>query len=102
LLNYLTWRDTKTSYIIFSKNVDVKRVINRSKELVQAHPNFMAMEKTMSDSCITYRFKQNGETSKECFMTLHVFDLGSRETNLRIAGQVPDGSIGTPIGTLTT
>jgi hypothetical protein len=78
LLNYLTWRDTKTSYIIFSKNVDVKRVINRSKELVQAHPNFMAMEKTMSDSCITYRFKQNGETSKECFMTLHVFDLGSR------------------------
>jgi len=56
----------------------------------------------MSDSCITYRFKQNGETSKECFMTLHVFDLGSRETNLRIAGQVPDGSIGTPIGTLTT
>lgn len=78
LLSYLTWRDTKTSYIIFSKNVDVKRVIDRSKELVQSHPNFMATEKIVSDSCSTYKFKQNIETSKECFMTLHVFSLGSK------------------------
>lgn len=78
LLNYLTWRDTKTSYIIFSKNVDVNRVIIRSKELVQSHPNFIAMDKAVSDSCITYRFKQNSETSNQCFVTLHVFDLGLR------------------------
>lgn len=78
LLSYLTWRDTKTSYIIFSKNIDAERVVNRSKELVKAHSNFVRMEKVISDSCITYRFKQNGETSKECLVTLHVFDLGSR------------------------
>lgn len=78
LLNYLTWRDTKTSYIIFSKNIDAIRVVNRSKELVKAHSNFIAMEKVVSDSCVTCRFKQNGETRKECLVTLHVFDLGSK------------------------
>jgi hypothetical protein len=76
LLSYLTWRDTKTSYIIFSKNRDVTKVIGRSKELMESHPNFIRAEKVISDSCVKYRFKQKSETSTECFMTLHVFDLG--------------------------
>jgi hypothetical protein len=76
LLSYLTWRDTKTSYIIFSKNRDVTKVIGRSKELMESHPNFIRTEKVISDSCVKYRFKQKSEASTECFMTLHVFDLG--------------------------
>jgi hypothetical protein len=76
LLSYLTWRDTKTSYIIFSKNRDVTRVIAQSKQLIQSHPNFIATEKSISDSCVKYRFKQKSGTSTECFVTLHVFDLG--------------------------
>jgi hypothetical protein len=76
LLSYLTWRDTKTSYIIFSKNRDVTRVIAQSKQLIQSHPNFIAIERSISDSCIKFRFKQKIGTSIECFVTLHVFDLG--------------------------
>jgi hypothetical protein len=76
LLSYLTWRDTKTSYIIFSKNRDVTKVIAQSKQLIQSHPNFIAIEKSISDSCVKYRLKQKSGTSTECFVTLHVFDLG--------------------------
>jgi len=76
LLSYLTWRDTKTSYIIFSKNYDVSKVIKQSKELVRSHPNFIALTRDVSESCATYRFKQNDGGSRECLLTLHVFDLG--------------------------
>lgn len=76
LLSYLTWRDTKTSYIIFSKNKDVKNVIEKTKNLVERNSNFISKVKEVSNSCIVYRFKLNLETKNECFLTLHVFDLG--------------------------
>jgi hypothetical protein len=76
LLSYLTWRDTKTSYIIFSKNMDVRNVINKSKKLSERNSNFVSKVKDISDSCITYRFKIDLKTKSECYLTLHVFDLG--------------------------
>lgn len=78
LLSYLTWRDSKTSYVIFSKNQDVKSVIEKSRSLMEANPNFIAKNKEISDSCVTYRFKQNAKTNNECLLTLHVFDLGTK------------------------
>ena len=77
LLSYLTWRDTKTSYIIFSKNKNVKNVITKLKALVESNPNFLTKVKDVSDSCITYKFRLSPQTSSECFLTMHVIDLGS-------------------------
>lgn len=77
LLSYLTWRDTKTSYIIFSKNKDVKNVIDKAKKLLEAHPNFISKVRDVSHSCVIYRFMINLESMNECFLTLHVFDLES-------------------------
>jgi len=76
LLSYLTWRDSKTSYIIFSKNVNVSKVIKNTKTLTKKHPNYLKEISELSDSCIRYRFKQVSDETKECLMTLHVFDLG--------------------------
>jgi hypothetical protein len=77
LLSYLTWRDSKTSYIIFSKNKDVNNVIAKAKTLIETNPHFISIVKEISTSCITYRFKLNSETITECFLTMHIFDLGS-------------------------
>lgn len=78
LLSYLTWRDTKTSYIIFSKNVDVNNVILNARRLAEANPNFITKIREVSNSCTMYKFKVNAETTIECYLTLHVFDLGSQ------------------------
>lgn len=77
LLSYLTWRDLKTSYIIFSKNQDMKSVIEKSKALLETNANYVAKSKEISNSCVAYRFKQDVGTTNECMITLHVFDLGS-------------------------
>ncbi len=76
LLNYLGWRDSKTSYIVFSKNINVTRVISNTKRLTESHSNFIRKESDISESCIRYMFRHKADTSKECFLTLHVFDLG--------------------------
>lgn len=76
LLSYLTWRDSKTSYIIFSKNLNVTNVIERTKKLIGTHPNHIGKHEEISESCTRYRFKQVSDGTKECLMTLHVFDLG--------------------------
>lgn len=78
LLSYLTWRDSKTSYIIFSKNLDVSNVIKRARELSEVHPNFIREEEHISVSCVRYIFKQNIAGSHECRLTLHIFNLGER------------------------
>jgi hypothetical protein len=78
LLNYLTWRDTKTSYIIFSKNADVTGVISKAQKLMETHPNYLRREAELSNSCFRYVFKQKADSTRECSLTLHVFDLGAR------------------------
>jgi hypothetical protein len=77
LLSYLTWRDSKTSYIVFSKNQNIETVIEKSRALMKKHANYVALEREVSDSCFTYRFKQEVGATRECLITLHVFDLGS-------------------------
>jgi len=75
LLSYLTWRDTKTSYIIFSRNQNVSDVITKAKKLMESHANYLRTDKEISESSVKYVFKQLADPSKECFITLHIFDL---------------------------
>jgi hypothetical protein len=76
LLSYLTWRDSKTSYIIFSKNQDVRTVIKKARQFLEESPYFISKSKEISESCVIYKFKHNNESTDECLLTLHVFDLG--------------------------
>jgi hypothetical protein len=74
LLSYLTWRDTKTSYIIFSKNKDPEGVIEKTRKLMESNPHFIVKLKDISESCTLYKLKTT--TDSECFVALHIFDLG--------------------------
>lgn len=74
LLSYLTWRDTKTSYIIFSKNKEPKAVVEKSFKLMESNPHFITKIRKISDSSALYKLKNN--SGGECFVGLHIFDLG--------------------------
>jgi len=78
LLGYLTWRDSKTSYIVLSKNVSVTGVIKRTKELLEQHLNFIKKDEEITESCIRYIYRQKADSTKNCYVTLHIFDLGSK------------------------
>ena len=40
LFGYVTWRDTKTALVIFSRNQDTSSVVETAFAAVRAHPNY--------------------------------------------------------------
>lgn len=75
LLNNLTWRDSKCSYIVFSRNKDFGKVIEKSKELVGSHESHVSFIRKVSENCFEFKLKNKNDSQKHIYMTLHLFTL---------------------------
>ena len=75
LLNNLTWRDSKCSYVIFSKNDDFTNVLNKAIKLIQNHASFLNKIKEVNPTCIRFDFKGKEDNQKRVSLTLHLFNL---------------------------
>lgn len=75
LLDNLTWRDSKCSYVIFSRNMDFSNVIEKAKELISKHPNHIKLTNKISENCFRFQFKNKTDSNKEVTLTLHLFNL---------------------------
>ncbi len=75
LLKYLSWRDTKTSYIIFCKNRDFTNVIKKVYDIIKSHPNFVREVKIVGETCKIYKFRQVNDPKKEIYLTSHLFNV---------------------------
>jgi len=81
LLGYVTWRDTKTSIVLFNKQNDLTAVLDKTQETLKAHPNFKA-EYTLKSSDLEgaetvfgYKFTHPSDSDKEIFLTLMAFQI---------------------------
>jgi len=75
LLNYLSWRDTKTSYIIFNKKKNFSDIIKKAEGIIKKHTNFMRQIEVLDEGCIMYQFRHADDEKKEIFLTLHLFNI---------------------------
>lgn len=75
ILDYLTWRDTKASLIIFSRNVDFTRVLSSVIQSVPQHPNFKSHLKRISETHNRYLFRQKHDTARELYLAVQVFNI---------------------------
>lgn len=75
ILDYLTWRDTKASLIIFSKNVEFTRVLSSIMKGVPQHPNFKSKLKKTSETHFRYLFKQKHDTARDLYLAVQVFNI---------------------------
>lgn len=77
LLNYTTWRDSKTAIFLFNRNKNFSEVLNQIPGLVQSHPNFISKIKSEIDQETEFRFmfKQKDDASKRITLTLLAFDI---------------------------
>ena len=75
MLNNLTWRDSKCSYVIFSKNDDFTNVLNKAIKLIQNHASFLNKIKEVNPTCIRFDFKGKEDNQKRVSLTLHLFNL---------------------------
>lgn len=77
LLGYLTWRDSKTSVIMFVRNKDFTSVIETVKESIQAHENFIKFIDQKDESWFNYIFHLNGDKNKEIKVAIMLYHIPS-------------------------
>jgi hypothetical protein len=76
ILDYTTWRDTKTAIIMFNRNKDFTAVVKKAGETMKEHANFKGPLYTKdegTDSRFTFRHKNDPD--REVMITLLLFDV---------------------------
>lgn len=75
LLNYLTWRDSKTAVVIFSKKKDFTNVLSKIREVTPKHPNFLKEKDQQSETWFNYKFHINGDRNREIDLAILAFNI---------------------------
>lgn len=78
LLGYVTYRDTKTSILIFDKNKDFSNTLTKIQESTPTHSNFVRQDKTYKspiESAYRYVFKNKNDEDKEFLLTVIAFHI---------------------------
>jgi len=77
LLKYVTWRDTKTSMIIFAQTKELSHVLTSIREATPQHPNYIKLIDTKHDTWFDYRLHMNGDHNREVMLNILVFHFPS-------------------------
>jgi hypothetical protein len=75
LLNYMTWRETKASVIVFVNQQDFSSVLNKVEQQTKEHPNYLGYVNNSDENWFNYRFHLNGDTNREIKLAVQLFHL---------------------------
>ena len=75
LLNYVTWRDTKTALLVFNRNKNMTAVLKKVKEALAAHPHSKRFESYPSETGFRCRLSHKSDPAREMVLTVMVFDV---------------------------
>lgn len=75
LLGYLTWRNSKSSVIIFSKNKEFTDVLRKIELSTPKHSNFLKFESKQGETWFNYKFHINGDRNRIIDLTVQVFNI---------------------------
>lgn len=80
LLGYLTWRDCKTSIVIFNKkNSKFSELLKKTPEVFEKHPQFSEKLDCNENGEWRYRFSKEDDEGREILIHIFLFDLFVRE-----------------------
>jgi hypothetical protein len=75
LFRYLTWRDTKTSILIFNRNKDFSAVLSTIKEATLKHKYFKRELDHFDDTTFKFIFHQPDDKNREIYLTVMAFNI---------------------------
>lgn len=75
LLNYLTWRDTKTSVIIFVKEKDFSSILGKVHAVTEKHKNYLGFVNKSDENWFNYRFHLNEDKNREVKLAVQLYHL---------------------------
>ncbi len=74
LMDYLTWRDTKTALIFFVQNKDFSSVLEQFPDVIKSHPKCKAFLNKFNENRFDFEFTQN-DPNKSFRMAVFCFDF---------------------------
>lgn len=76
LLDYISWRDTKTAIIVFNRNQNTSKVLEQIPGLVAAHPNFLRIVTDYrNETGFRFILHHRDDKKRELTLTALVFDV---------------------------
>lgn len=76
IVEYTTWRDTKTAIFLFNQNKKLSAVLKQIPGTVQAHPNYKHDgAASILETRFQYIFRHRNDPEKEFTLTILVFDV---------------------------
>ncbi len=75
ILNYASWRDTKTALLIFNRGKNFSRVLAQIPEVVKAHPNFKRELPYPSETGFRYILHHRDDPNRELILTILAFEV---------------------------
>lgn len=75
LLNYVSWRDTKTALLIFSRGKELSRVLSQIPEVVKDHTNFKRELSCSSETEFRFILHNRDDSNRELILTILAFDV---------------------------
>lgn len=80
LLRYLTWRDSKASIMLFSRNADFSAVLAQIPRVLQKHPHFVRSLSYGSETGFRFLLRNRTDAAREHVVTLLVFHIPRNAT----------------------
>jgi len=75
LLNYTSWRDTKTALLVFNRGKQLSRVLDQIPEVVKAHPNFKRQLLYPSETGFRFILHHRDDANRELVLTVLIFEV---------------------------
>lgn len=79
LMNYLTWRDSKTAVIVFVRNKNISSVLKTIEQVTPTHPLYFSDSEQKEEGWANYIFHLKGD--EECKIRVAVMIYHLPETN---------------------
>jgi hypothetical protein len=75
ILDYLSWRDTKTAILLFNKNKDFSNVISQIPIILTEHPNYKNQLPFKCETGFRFVLTQKNDRNRELTLTILAFDI---------------------------
>lgn len=75
LLDYTSWRDTKTALLIFNREKSFTTVISKIPEIIKEHPNFKREIEFNSETGFRFILSHRDDPNRELILTILAFEV---------------------------
>jgi hypothetical protein len=77
ILNYLSWRDSKTAILLFNRSKNLSNVLSQIPDIVREHPKFGRQVEYKSESSFRFILHHKDDDSRELYLSVLVFEVPS-------------------------